>query len=867
MTWHWIRRLGRARVLIALVISVVVVSEAARAQCGPRWLPMGSGSSGPQGEAYASVVMPNGDLIVGGTFRFASGLQVNNIARFDGTSWSALGSGTEDTVLDLAVTPAGELIAGGLFATAGGVPARGVARWDGTSWSSLGQLPTGAGVYALTVLGNGQIVAGGIFPGNVAAWDGQAWSTLGSVGGFVGALAVASDGALIAGGSFPGGVARWDGSSWTTIAGGVNAGGYVTEIFSLPGGRLVVGGSFTSVGGVAAKNVARWDGAAWNAYGNGLPGGVFSLWADASGNVTAGTAGQFEGVFTSMARWNGASWVPLGPPLSALVHDLIVPYANRGTLAVGEGLFSQGTFLGSIGLLEGNAWTSLGGVGPSGTIPAIYAIIPYPGAGPDAAPQAIVAGSFTGMSGIAANRIARWNGESHPLGSGMNGSVSALALMPNGDVVAGGAFTTAGSVPASNIARWDGSSWSPLGAGINGAVSALVVTPHGDLIAGGRFSSAGGVPAFSVARWNGSAWSAIGDGIGAIDGRPFATVMALAVMPDGSIVAGGDLFHGPPEKYPTAAGAIARWDGTTWTPMPNSFDFEQVNTLIVLPNGDLIAGGGMFLWGNVVRWNGSGWMTLGAGLQGAVFSLGLRPDGALVAAGFLPQQGHVAVWDGTQWTGAFPGSGPNNFVNAIAFVRDELTLIGGGFTTVAGLDSPSPRFAVYSSSGNPWLVAQPEPQSAPAGGSASFSVRLAPGFTFASGFQQTRWLLNGSPIVPGTTMHGTTVTLSDSVTEKRLILGNLSSLDAGSVSFSCPTTCGPVVSTNPVPLTVLSPACPGDADGSNTVTFLDITTVLANFGNIYGAPPATGPGDADRSGSVAFLDITTVLANFGNTCQ
>jgi hypothetical protein len=36
---------------------------------------------------------------------------------------------------------------------------------------------------------------------------------------------------------------------------------------------------------------------------------------------------------------------------------------------------------------------------------------------------------------------------------------------------------------------------------------------------------------------------------------------------------------------------------------------------------------------------------------------------------------------------------------------------------------------------------------------------------------------------------------------------------------------------------------------------------------VYGAPPVTGPGDADRSGSVAFLDITTVLANFGNTCQ
>lgn len=342
---EWMGKPARVAALIALAVLFGAASHLARAQCGPRWLPMGSGSSGPQGRAYASVVMPNGDLIVGGAFGNASGLQVNNIARFDGTSWSALGSGTDGTVLDLAVTPAGELIASGGFTTAGGVPARGVARWNGTSWSSLGQLPAGAVVRALTVLGNGQIVAGGSFPGNVAEWDGQTWSTLGNVGGFVGALAVDSDGALVAGGSFPGGLARWDGSSWTTIAGGVNAGGDVTEIFSLPGGRLVVGGGFTSVGGVAAKNIARWDGAAWNAYGDGLPGSVYSLWADASGNVTAGTLFQ-------ILTWNGASWVPLGPPLEALVHDLIVPYANRGTLAVGEVLFSQGRFSGRSGCLR-----------------------------------------------------------------------------------------------------------------------------------------------------------------------------------------------------------------------------------------------------------------------------------------------------------------------------------------------------------------------------------------------------------------------------------------------------------------------------------------------------------------------------------
>jgi hypothetical protein len=54
--------------------------------------------------------------------------------------------------------------------------------------------------------------------------------------------------------------------------------------------------------------------------------------------------------------------------------------------------------------------------------------------------------------------------------------------------------------------------------------------------------------------------------------------------------------------------------------------------------------------------------------------------------------------------------------------------------------------------------------------------------------------------------------------------------------------------------------CPGDANGNRSVTFVDITTVLANFG---GNPPL---GDANGDNQVSFLDITTVLANFGTVC-
>lgn len=57
--------------------------------------------------------------------------------------------------------------------------------------------------------------------------------------------------------------------------------------------------------------------------------------------------------------------------------------------------------------------------------------------------------------------------------------------------------------------------------------------------------------------------------------------------------------------------------------------------------------------------------------------------------------------------------------------------------------------------------------------------------------------------------------------------------------------------------------CFGDADGNGSITFADITSVLANFGDV-GAPFI--PGDADGSGVVDFGDITAVLAFFGAVC-
>jgi hypothetical protein len=267
----------------------------------------------------------------------------------------------------------------------------------------------------------------------------------------------------------------------------------------------------------------------------------------------------------------------------------------------------------------------------------------------------VAGGLFTSAGGVSANRIARWNGSMwSPLGSGMSDHVYALAVLPNGDLVAGGQFTIAGGVSANRIARWNGSMWSPLGSGISGGptpyVNALAVLQNGDLVAGGSFGSAGGISAVNIARWNGSVWSPLGSGVN-------DRVAALAELPSGDLVAAGNFML----AGGTSANYIARWNGSTWSPLGTGVGgttFPSVSALAVQPNGDLVATGDFRLAGAVsanyiARWNGSVWSPLGSGLGGPglpeVRDLTVLPNGDLVAGGRFTTAGgivapHIARW-------------------------------------------------------------------------------------------------------------------------------------------------------------------------------------------------------------------------------
>src|SRR5262245_34936028 len=148
-------------------------------------------------------------------------------------------------------------------------------------------------------------------------------------------------------------------------------------------------------------------------------------------------------------------------------------------------------------------------------------------------PVVVLGGDFMAAGNIVASRIVAFDPATNTwsaFGTGLNDTVQALAVLSNGDLVAGGAFTTAGGVAANRVARWDGTAWSAFGSGTDGEVLALAALPNGGLAAGGSFANAGGAAANCIARWNGVAWSPLGTGVGGF-------VNALAVLPSGDVVA------------------------------------------------------------------------------------------------------------------------------------------------------------------------------------------------------------------------------------------------------------------------------------------------------------------------------------------
>src|SRR6266568_2956678 len=517
------------------------------------WSSMG-GVPGTDGQVSAAVLDGAGNLYIGGNFSVAGDVFANGIAKWDGNNWSALGSGMggglpSTYVFALAVSGT-DLYAAGNFTNAGGSAANNIAKWDGSNWSALGSgFNGGAAVLALSgsdlYAGGSFTNAGGNTANHIAKWNGSSWSTLGSGMNDVVRVLAVSGSDLYAGGNFTnaGGsaatnIAKWDGSSWSALGSGMDGDYPYVRALAVSGGDLYAGGYFTTAGGSAANSIAKWNGSIWSALGSGIGGDGISALAVSGGNVYAG--GQFSpslgALANNIAKWDGSNWSALGLVGSGL-NDRVYALATTGSDVYAGGRFTKagGSTAYGIAHWNGSSWSALG----SGVNYPVYALVV-------SGSNVYAGGDFTMAGGIAANGIAKWDGSSWTaLGSGMFGGFSGYALAVSGNDVY--------AVNGAYVAKWNGS-WSNLGSPFNlNGVSALAVSGS-NVYAGGIFSTAGGSPAKAIAKWDGSSWSALGSGAG---GDDYPYVFALAVS-------GNDLYAGG--GFTTAGGKSSAYIARAYLP-------------------------------------------------------------------------------------------------------------------------------------------------------------------------------------------------------------------------------------------------------------------------------------------------------------
>ncbi|MFT7535087.1 MAG: hypothetical protein ACI85K_001038 [Hyphomicrobiaceae bacterium] len=678
---------------------------------GRSWASLGTGVGSEGAVATSMVLLPDGGLVAGGNFGsiVAGGGYAFGIAKWNGSDWQRLGSGiVTGQVRALAVMANGDVIAAGTFASAGGVPCSNIARWDGALWSALGTGMTGFGaqVAALQVLPSGDLVAAGFFATaggvsceNIARWDGAAWHAMGNgLVNDVTKLAVQSNGELLANGgrevvagiTYRQLLMRWDGTSWSRQSSSLER---ITALEVSP-----IGVIFAGVATYFDAGVSQWNGSAWQSLGAGFDGEAYALLHSAAGDLIAG--GEFQDsatgvVYNRIARWDGASWATYGQGLtsrsSPIVHA-VGQLANGDLIAAGQFQSAGNVALPGLARWHGDAWHE---IGDSSGLPLVRDFLVLEG------DELLVGGDGVGPNGTA---LARWDGQHWtPFAAGLRGGVQALAVMPDGAIIAGGWFSVAAGSLVRNIARWDGTTWTTLGTGLDGPAFSMLVLANGDLIVGGGFEQAGGVTCNGIARWDGSNWSSLGSGMSSLSPVRVATLSTLA---DGTLVAGG--------RFATAGGVpcnhIAQWHGTSWSPLGSGLAYSvnnaSVSASVVQPNGDLVVGGFFTSAGgvpaeNIARWDGVEWHALGEGANSTVASLALLSTGDLLAGGRFSQAGGGPSSLVARWSTSCPAKvasipvacvGP---AGPLALTAGAIPFVGGSYeSTTTGFADHAIAFNV-----------------------------------------------------------------------------------------------------------------------------------------------------------------------------
>ncbi|MDP5060844.1 MAG: PQQ-dependent sugar dehydrogenase [Maribacter sp.] len=399
------------------------------------------------------------------------------------------------------------------------------------------------------------------------------WKSLSSgTDGIVQSITSSTNGTSYIAGSFnsAGGISTSDLATlsntevWASLGSGIE--GSVLATALSPEGTLYIAGDFTIVNGIEANNIAKWNGTSWSALSSGTNGPISTIAFNENGTLFVGgvftTAGGLNA--NNIAKWENESWSLLTDASTNItgtnneVRSIHIDDDNR--VYIGGNFDTAGGIAATrIALWNGSNWSSLGS-GTSGFVQAMESAGDY----------LFVGGNFSIAGDKTVNRIALYhknNNTWEALGTGVSGNVNAITSSGT-YIYVGGTFDTAsdnGTVDkvVNNIARWSTENgWQALGTatnvGVNTRVNALqFIKNETELLVGGNFSTAGNINANNIAKW----------------GEDFCTSESVTpeYLIDGTWDSGSNNV------------TIAEGDAITLSILPNDISFT-----ITLPGGSVV---------------------------------------------------------------------------------------------------------------------------------------------------------------------------------------------------------------------------------------------------------------------------------------
>jgi len=662
---------------------------------------------GPTSGVYGLALQADGEILVGGSFTILGGQPRNCLGRLnaDGTVDSAFNQGPAlvyereqgqlyylaTVVSCLAVQADGKILVGGNFSTLGGQPRIGIGRLnaDGTLDSAFNP---GADyeVDSLAVQADGKILVGGGF----STLGGQPCNGIGRLnadgtldtgfnpglgGGGAVCLALQADGKILVGGRFTtlGGQTR-------TYIGRLNADGTLDSAFN-PGaagnsvyspcvcslavqadGRILVGGSFTTLGGQTCNYLGRL---------NNTEPATQDLSFDGS-TITWLRGGASPEVWRTTFDYstNGADWTSLraGTRTAGGWQLTSVSLPSAGGTIRARGYVTGGQD-------NASSWFVETTVGP----PAI-SLQPY-----SLALNAGTTASFSVDAGGSGPLSYQWRKDGLPLADGGNIAGAATAVLVLTNVLGGDAG--AYSVVVSNGLGSVTSAVATLVV-IDPLIAVQPVSQLGQLGDSVTFSvTAVGTAPFGYQWWKDGGALAWGTGASLT-----LTNLQAADAGDYSVVVSN--------QYGSMTSAVALLTvnlatlDTTFNPgaAGNSVYCPCVDSLAVQADGKILVGGWLTTLGGqtrryIGRLNSDGTVdtSFNPGADGDVWSLALQADGKILVGGYFTTLGGQTRnyigrlnADGTVDTSFIPGA--DNIVCSLAVQADGKILVGGGFTTLDG---------------------------------------------------------------------------------------------------------------------------------------------------------------------------------------